>query len=145
MNGISINIITKEVTEITVEPIIQTIEAAKASICDYMLAEYEKAISADIIYNLTVYQSGNTTRENLVEAVANYVSSGNPLPSPFTWRAKDNSDVAFTVDDIKALAAIVGTQKTEAIYKLQAKKDEINAVNTGDDAADILTINSIEW
>ena len=112
---------------------------AKTAKIEELEAAYNAAISADVTYNAVVFQSGDTTRQNLSEAVANYVASANTLPDPFTWRAKDNSDVAFTTTDIKALAALVGTQKTTAIYNLQTKKDATTAAST------IAAVNTISW
>lgn len=144
-SGTSINVVTGEVTEVVVDIPVIPIAVVRRERCEIMLAEYESAVNADVIYSSVIYQSGKQTRENLVEAVSNYIAAANPLPISFTWRAADNSDVAFTSDDIKGLSAIIGLQKSDAIYRFQAKKDDIRDVNTGDDAADTITINAITW
>ena len=116
-----------------------TLDMAQAIRIHAMEMSYSTALDADVTYNSVIYQSGDYTRQNLSEAISNYVASANALPDPFTWRAKDNSDVAFTTTDIKALAALIGTQKTTAIYNLHDKKDAINA------AADVAAVNAINW
>ena len=115
----------------------------KGNRTSYLDSEFSAAVTSDVTYGVVVYQSGKQTRENLGLAIANYISAGNSLPVGFGWYAKDNSKVTFTTTNISELADIVGTQWTTAFENYQTKKAAVRSVSTGDDAADIITVNAI--
>lgn len=122
-----------------------TLDEVKDQRCASMLQSLKQAVAEDVTYNSVVYQSGDRTRENLVMAIANYISAANSLPANFEWIAKDNSGISFTTTNISELAEIVGTQWSTGFANYQTRKGEIRAVSTGDNAADIITVNAIGW
>lgn len=122
-----------------------TLDEIKDQKCDSMLQSFNQAVAEDVTYNAVVYQSGDRARENLVMAIANYISAANSLPANFEWIAKNNTQTSFSTTDIIGLAEVIGDQWSAAFANFQARKDEIRAVSTGDDAADIITVNAIGW
>ena len=122
-----------------------TLDDVKDQRCDIMLQSFNQAIAEDVTYNGAIYQSGDRTRENLVMAIANYISAANSLPANFGWIAKDNAQISFSTMNIIGLAEVIGDQWSVAFANYQTRKGEIRAVSTGDDAADKITVNAIGW
>ena len=122
-----------------------TLDEVKDQRCASMLQSFDQAIAEDVTYNSVIYQSGENTRESLVLAISNFISAANALPVGFEWVAKDNTEVSFTTTNIKEFAGVVGDQYAAAWANFQTRKSEIRAVSTGDNAADIITVNAIGW
>ena len=103
---------------------IYTITAADKSA--EMMAACDVATAEDVVHNSVTFQSGEGTRQRLSYALANYVTAGNALPDPLTWRDKANNNVTFTLTDLNGLSSVLADQMITAIYKCGAKKDYIN-------------------
>lgn len=106
--------------------------------CAEMMAACGTAMDVDVTYGGNTFQSGESTRHNLSEALVNHVVAGNSLPP--TWRDKDNVNRSFVLADFEGLADALYTQKITAIYKCGTKKDYIN-----DPERTVEEIQAVTW
>jgi hypothetical protein len=103
------------------------------------LAEaYEAAIKADVTYNGNVFQAGDRTTQS-IEKINAFRKAGGVLDPSFSWRAKDNTPIAFTYADIDGLVLAISAVEFTAVDNLHTKKDAVIA------AADVAAVNAITW
>lgn len=67
-----------------------------------------------VTYGGQVYDSDAIAALNLTSTLT-LVLSGTPLPTGFTWRAKNNTNVPMTLADLKGLAVAL-FQRGQAVY-----------------------------
>lgn len=100
-----------------------------------LTSSYQAAIYADIQYTSAggvdqTFQSDAESVNILSQQLNVYVTAGTPLPSGYSWVAKDNSQVPFTVADLKGLASVIGTRGAAAFSHLQTQKAAVRAATT---------------
>lgn len=85
---------------------------------------YEKKHS-DIEYMGHVFQADELSIKNIEQVIMSMSHVGS-VPSDFVWRAKDNSDVPMSLEQVQCLAEAIGRRGWEVFKELKAKKDAIN-------------------
>lgn len=98
----------------------------------------QTALDAGVTYNDHVFDSDATAIAN-VNATLTILQNGATLPTGFTWRTKDNTDVPFTLADLQGLAAALFTASNTAYTKSWTLKTQIDAATTID------AVNAITW
>lgn len=71
-------------------------------------------MAAGVLFAGELYDSDAIAALNLTSTLT-LVLSGTPLPTGFTWRAKNNTNVPMTVADLKGLAVAL-FQRGQAVY-----------------------------
>lgn len=83
-----------------------------------------------VTYNGVVFDTDARSRE-IISGLTAHVGGGGVLPQGFVFRARDNTDVVFTANDVKALAAAV-IAMVNAVYSASwTIKAQIDALTTG--------------
>jgi hypothetical protein len=113
----------------------KTLEEEQSDKLAKLAQSYSTAIYADIDYTTTggvtqTFQADQYSQNMLTSQLAVYVTAGAALPSGYAWTAKDNTQVPFTVDDLKSLAAEIGNRGAAAFFKLQTLKAQVRAATT---------------
>lgn len=126
-----------------------SIAQAEVSQLALLTASYQSAIYADIQYTSAggvtqTFQAVQGSINVLNEQLAVYVTAGSALPSGYAWTAKDNSQVPFTVADLKGLAAAMGARGTAAFAHLQTQKAAVRAT-AATAGATVAEIQAITW
>ena len=75
------------------------------------------------------YQADSTSQNNLLIATTGYGLAGS-TPSGFYWVAQDNTQVPFTLADLKGLYAVMLAQGQSAFVQAQNLKAQIRAATT---------------
>ncbi len=106
-------------------------------------AAYEVVVSADVSYvsegSVTKdYQVSAVTIESLMYAMAGCLQAG-ATPTNYFWLSSDNTQVPFTYNDLKGLAAAMFSQGAPAFAHLQEQKTAVRAATT------VLSIQAIVW
>lgn len=112
-----------------------TLSATAAKQIALLTSSYQSAIYADIQYTSAggvnqTFQADADSMDILSKQMAVYITAGTPLPSGYSWVAKDNSQVPFTVADLKGLASAIGTRGAAAFSHLQTQKAAVRAATT---------------
>jgi len=122
----------------------QLLADAKTAQMAPLSASYQSTIYADIQYTSAggvaqTYQADAGSANILGQQLAVYVTAGAPLPAGYAWTVADNTQVPFTVDDLKGLAAAIGARGADAFFHLQAQKAAVRAATT------IADVQAITW
>lgn len=122
-----------------IPPPVLTISEAQTKQIASLTESYQSAICADIKYTTVggvtqTFQADAGSQNILRGKLVVYVTAGATLPKGYAWMAKDNTQVPFTVDDLKGLAAAIGDRGTAAFFKLQKLKAKVRAATTVADA-----------
>lgn len=107
-----------------------------------MYQAYQGAISQPVTYKTAggvtkAFQADADSQSTLVSALTGYQAAG-AVPSGFRWVSEDNTQVPFTLDDLKGLAAAMLAQGWTAFQTLQTRKTSIRAASTRAEAAAIV-------
>lgn len=122
----------------------QLLADAQAAQTATLTSGYQSAIYADIQYATSggvtqTFQSDAGSVNILSQQLNVYVTAGAPLPAGYAWTSVDNTQVPFTVADLKGLAAAIGARGAEAFFHLQTQKAAVRAATT------INKVQSITW
>ena len=120
---------------------VSQLEIAILKKIDYLKVSYRNAINQSVAYTsiggvTKMYQANELSQYNLLAMSTAYAAG---TPDGFYWLAEDDTKVPFILEDIKALAKIVGDQGWEAFQRLQIKKIEVFTTSS------ISGINTISW
>lgn len=106
------------------------------------LAEILKGYSDEIVSDIEFTTEGNVVKTYQADTISQSRILGavtvyglyNEVPSGFTWRSKDNTNVLFTINDLKGLAKAIVDRSTGSLYiKLQSKKSSVlSTININD-------------
>lgn len=122
----------------------QLLSAAQTAQMATLTSGYQSAIYADIQYTSVggvsqTFQADAGSVNILSQQLDVYVTAGAPLPSGYAWTATDNTQVPFTVADLKGLASAIGARGVEAFFHLQTQKAAVRAATT------IADVQAITW
>lgn len=134
---------------LVITPPVLTIAEAKTAQMATLRMSYQSAIYADIQYTSVggvsqTFQADAGSVTLLGQQLDVYVTAGAPLPSGYAWAATDNTQVPFTVADLKGLAAAIGNRGAAAFFHLQAQKAAVRTV-AATAGATVADIQAITW
>lgn len=104
---------------------------------------YAAASSADVSFTTAAgvaktYQADGSSQHVLLRAWTGYDAAG-AVPSGFYWVAADNTQVPFTLADLKGLYATMLAQGWAAFQHLQQRKAQVLA------ASDVASVQAVVW
>ena len=116
----------------------QLLAMAQATQTTLMYQAYQTAISQAVTYKTAggvtkAFQADSDSQSTLVSALTGYQAAG-AVPAGFWWVSEDNTQVPFTLSDLKGLAAAMLAQGWAAFQTLQARKASIRATTARDEA-----------
>lgn len=131
-------------TSPVIPPPVLTIDEARSAQMTVLESAYQSVIYADISYTSVggvtqTYQADAGSVTILMQQISVYISSGATLPAGYAWTAADNTQVPFTVDDLKGLSSAIGARGADAFFHLQAQKAAVRAATT------IADVQAITW
>jgi hypothetical protein len=97
-------------------------------------AAYQAAVQVSVEYTTVAgvgktYQADSASQNTLLIATTGYNLAG-ATPTGFYWVAEDNTQVPFTLDDLKGLYGVMLTQGNAAFNKLQALKASVRSATS---------------
>lgn len=95
---------------------------------------YAAAVTKSVSYETAAavtqtFQADTDSQTILLQAVTGYNAAGQ-TPAGFYWVAEDNTQVPFTLADLKGLYAVMLAQGWTAFQNLQTKKSAIRSAST---------------
>ena len=143
-----LNVMTGEIAEIELTadeiaalsiPLVD-VQAAQSSVIDQA---YAATVTADIAFTTSAgvaatFQADADSQQVLSVSVQGYDMAGE-VPSGFFWKATDNSQVAFTLADLKGLYQAMLARGWTAFQKRTTLKAEIAAATT------VAAVQAITW
>lgn len=87
-------------------------------------SEMARIASVGVEVDGVLFDSDDRARANITSALMIF-SNGVPMPSGFTWRSKDNTDVPMEIGKLKALAGAVMRHIGEVYSRSWAAKDAV--------------------
>lgn len=148
MNRIEVNVMTGEIAEI--ELTADEIAALATPLVDLQAAQsaaidqaYAAAVTADIAFTtsagvVATFQADADSQHVLAVSVQGYDMAG-AVPSGFFWKASDNTQVAFTLEDLKGLYQAMLARGWVAFQKKTTLKAEIAGATT------VAEVQAITW
>lgn len=112
----------------------QLLAEAQTTQCSLIDASYSGAIYADISFTTAAgvaqtFQADAVSQSTLMSASVGYTRRG-AVPAGFFWKAKDNTQVAFTLADLNGLYDAMLDRGDAAFINRTNKKDAINNATT---------------
>ena len=143
-----INVTTGEIfqTEMTAEeiaafqPSLASAQSTQASAIDLA---YSAAVAADISFTTAagvtaMFQADADSQQTIIAATQGYGLAGS-VPTGFFWKAADNSEIPFTLADLRGLYLAILAQGWDAFQKKSSLKTAISA------AATVAAVQAITW
>jgi hypothetical protein len=95
---------------------------------------FTQAITADIVFSTKAgvkqtFQADKKSQESLRSAIQEYTLSGT-VPKGFFWIAKDNTPVAFTLNDLQELSKAIKKREWKIFKALQKTKTAIRSAQS---------------
>ena len=120
---------------------IEPFEVVARQKAEYFKSCYLADICKSVTYTSTggitkLYQANEQSQYNLLAMSTAYVDGA---PLDFFWVSEDDTRVPFTLEDIKALAKLVGDQGWVTFQHLQNKKVELNSTYPNPFLASLVT------
>jgi hypothetical protein len=117
--------------------------AAKATKIVDLYEAYQADVQVSVEYTTVAgvgktYQADTASQNTLLVATTGYNLAG-ATPTGFYWVAEDNTQVPFTLDDLKGLYAVMLQQGNVAFQKLQTLKGLVRSATTAGAAT------SVDW
>lgn len=111
-----------------------TLPGAQAAQTVAMDAAYQSAVAQPVTYTTVAgvektYDADQASQNLIIQAFTLYSAVG-AVPEGFYWVAVDNTQVPFTLADLKALGVAVGAQVWATFQNLQTKKAAIRTATT---------------
>ncbi|VVE90392.1 hypothetical protein PBR20603_04376 [Pandoraea bronchicola] len=116
---------------------------AQATKMSALHLDYLTASQIDVTYKsasgvATRYQADSESQARLLVATTGYGLSG-ATPTGFYWVARDNTQVPFTLDDLKGLYGVMLVQGNTEFNKLQTLKAKVRTAET------VESVGAITW
>lgn len=128
MDGISVNIITGELTQFVFTPTAIPIEALKVEKLEYIENARDSSVHADVSALGTMWQADQRSQELLTSAIT-LAQSG--LPLPLTWRDSFNNDLNITsISQLLSIAGAIALQTQAAYSRSWQLKAQVAAATT---------------
>lgn len=120
-----------------------TLVGAQAAQIVLITAAYNTAISTNVPFTtaagvVNTYQADSDSRDILLQTYTGYNAIG-AVPTGFYWIAIDNTEVEFTIADLKGLYAVMLAQGQIAFSKKTTLKRSIQAATT------VAAVQDIVW
>lgn len=122
-------------------------EARDAKVAD-INAERERRIDAGIVWDTHTVDSDDRSRANLAGVIQAVDAGVVTLPAGYTWRMADDTEVEVTIDDLKAIAAILFDHVDTQYRWSWSKKAEVEAILADDTLTDtekVERIQTVSW
>lgn len=120
-----------------------TLDQAQSVQTALMTQAYAEAISQPVAYTTAAgvakTYDADPASQNLITQAFTLYSAAGAVPDGFYWVAADNTQVPFTLADLKALGTAVGAQVWAAFQHLQTKKAAIL------DATTVAEVRAVTW
>jgi len=126
-----------------------TVAGAAAAKKAELVAAWAAAAYADISFttaagDTATFQADEASQAYILKTAGSYNRRGS-VPSGFTWTAADNSQVAFTLDDLNGLYdAILDRAEPTLWNNLQAKKAKVDSIEADTSLTDGKKITQIQ-
>ncbi|CAN0620569.1 DUF4376 domain-containing protein [Burkholderia multivorans] len=116
---------------------------AQAAQAATLSSAYQAAVQVDVSYTSAggvtkTFQASSNSQSTLLVATTGYNLAGE-TPAGFYWVAADNTQVPFTLVDLKGLYAVMLAQGNAAFNKLQSLKSEVRAATT------VAAVQAVVW
>jgi hypothetical protein len=117
------------------------VESARAAKIVELYGAYQAASQVAVAYKTVagvsqIFQADSASQNTLLIAATGYGFAG-ATPAGFYWVALDNTQVPFTLDDLKGLYGVMLAQGNVAFNKLQTLKASVRSAST---AADVQAV-----
>lgn len=111
-----------------------TLSGAQSAQIATLTAAYSAAIQQSVSFTTAggvakTFQADLASQDVLLKATTGYNLSG-ATPTGFYWVSGDNTQVPFTLADLKGLYRVMLAQGNTAFQKLQTLKSQVNAATT---------------
>lgn len=117
--------------------------AAQSTKIDVLTDAYQAAVQQSVSFTTAggvtrTFQADTGSQQILLLAATGYNFAG-ATPGGFYWKSEDNTQVPFTLADLKGLYAVMLTQGNVAFQQLQTLKGQVAAATT------IAEVQAIIW
>ncbi|MFM0058705.1 DUF4376 domain-containing protein [Paraburkholderia phytofirmans] len=121
----------------------ELLASAQAAQMSALTAAYQAAVQQSVSFTTAagaakMFQADNNSQNVLLIATTGYNLAGETPPG-FYWVAGDNTQVPFTLADLKGLYAVMLQQGNTAFQTLQTLKAQVRSATT------IGAVQSIKW
>jgi hypothetical protein len=108
-----------------------------------LTAAYQNAVVQPVTYTSVggvtkEFEADPNSQTILLQSVTGFNLAGS-VPPNFFWKSQDNTEVLFTLDDLKGLYAVMLSQGWTAFQNLQVKKSAVN------NATLISVVEAVVW
>jgi hypothetical protein len=116
---------------------------AQSSKIAEIYAAYQEAVQVPVAYKTVAgvsqtFQADSGSQDTLLKATTGYNLTGS-APTGFYWVALDNTQVPFSLDDLKGLYGAMLSQGNVAFNKLQVLKASVRAAGT------VADVEAVAW
>jgi hypothetical protein len=121
----------------------EELAAAQTAKIAELYANYQVAAQLSVSYKTVAgvpqtFQADSASQNTLLIAATGYGFAG-ATPAGFYWVALDNTQVPFTLDDLKGLYGVMLAQGNVAFNKLQTLKASVRSASTSAD------VQAVAW
>jgi hypothetical protein len=121
----------------------EELAASQAAKISELYANYQVAAQLSVSYKTVAgvsqtFQADSASQNTLLIAATGYAFAGT-TPDGFYWVALDNTQVPFTLDDLKGLYGVMLAQGNVAFNKLQLLKAAVRAAGT------VADVEAVAW